>query len=148
MASRVKIIQGYPDPGQCGLPALKFDPSMWLAAQDFPILRTKADWVAGQPPECIRQSQDAIAWADHLVLLFPPWLGGVPALLTAEGVPKEVFRPQLEKLGTKHPCIRRDRHRGIAGWNAPGTLAHGDAEARRAGPMRATSSDCPNGVNS
>ncbi len=62
-----------------------------IAALDFPILRTKENWTTGRPPECIRESQEAIAWADHVVLFFPLWLGGMPALLKA--YLEQVFRP-------------------------------------------------------
>jgi putative NADPH-quinone reductase len=38
-----------------------------------------------------RQTQAAIAWANHLVILYPLWLGAMPALL--KGFLEQVLRP-------------------------------------------------------
>jgi putative NADPH-quinone reductase len=35
------------------------------------------------PPAAILPAQDAIAWADHLVLIYPLWLGTLPAIFKA-----------------------------------------------------------------
>ncbi|MDQ0465976.1 putative NADPH-quinone reductase [Caulobacter ginsengisoli] len=48
-----------------------------------PPVRTRAEFEGGQPPEEILQAQEAIAWADHLVIIFPLWLGTMPAALKA-----------------------------------------------------------------
>ena len=45
-------------------------------------IRSMQDF-AGEPPPAIRQVQENIAWAEHLVLLYPLWLGGPPAVLKA-----------------------------------------------------------------
>jgi putative NADPH-quinone reductase len=39
----------------------------------------------------VRQAQEAIRWADHLVILYPLWLGTMPALLKA--FLEQAFRP-------------------------------------------------------
>lgn len=49
----------------------------------FPILRTAMEFSAPAPEGTIRQAQDDIAWADHVVIVHPLWLGGEPALLKA-----------------------------------------------------------------
>ena len=49
----------------------------------FPILRTDKDFQSGVPPEQIRQCQELLNWAEHVVILFPLWLGSMPALLKA-----------------------------------------------------------------
>jgi putative NADPH-quinone reductase len=54
-----------------------------VAKLDFPLLRTKEEFEQGTVPDPIRQAQDAITWANHLVLLYPLWLGTMPALLKA-----------------------------------------------------------------
>lgn len=54
-----------------------------LAELDFPLLQSAADWMEGTPPTPIASAQADIAWADHLVILYPLWLGDVPALLKA-----------------------------------------------------------------
>jgi putative NADPH-quinone reductase len=62
-----------------------------VAQLDFPLLRTKEEFEKGQPPDSITPAQDAIAWADHLVIIYPLWLGSMPALLKA--FLEQVFRP-------------------------------------------------------
>ncbi len=62
-----------------------------VAQLEFPILRTKDDFEKGVAPEMIKQAQSTISWADHLVILYPLWLGSMPALLKAFF--EQVFRP-------------------------------------------------------
>jgi len=62
-----------------------------VARLDFPLLRSQADWENGDPPADIRTAQDALRWADHVVLFYPMWLGDVPALL--KGFLEQVARP-------------------------------------------------------
>ncbi|MGZ3273885.1 MAG: NAD(P)H-dependent oxidoreductase [Caulobacteraceae bacterium] len=50
---------------------------------NIPILNRAADFSAPAPEGVIRQAQDDIAWADHVVIVHPLWLGGEPALLKA-----------------------------------------------------------------
>lgn len=61
-----------------------------VARMDFPLLRGRDDQAA-PPPEQIREAQTMIAWADHLVMLYPIWNGGAPALL--RGFLEQTFRP-------------------------------------------------------
>ncbi len=72
-----------------------------VATLDFPLLRTKEDFEKGRPPDSIRQAQDAIKWADHLVILYPLWLGSMPALLKAflEQVLRPGFAFEYQKSG-------------------------------------------------
>jgi putative NADPH-quinone reductase len=58
---------------------------------DFPFLRTSEDFRAGTPPRSIRTCQELIMRADHLVILFPLWLGSMPAMLKA--FLEQVLRP-------------------------------------------------------
>jgi putative NADPH-quinone reductase len=62
-----------------------------VARLEFPWLRTKDEFEKGTPPDSIKQAQDAIRWADHLVIFYPLWLGSMPALLKA--FLEQVFRP-------------------------------------------------------
>ncbi len=104
MGERIIIIQGHPD-GQArhfghaladeyakgcedGGHAVR---RIEVAMLEFPLLRTKEEFEKGQPPDSIRRAQDAIRWADHLVILYPLWLGSMPALLKA--FLEQVFRP-------------------------------------------------------
>ena len=62
-----------------------------VAQLEFPLLRSAADWQEGKPCEAIRAAQQTIGWADHLVIVFPLWLGDVPALL--KGFFEQALRP-------------------------------------------------------
>lgn len=71
-----------------------------IAELDFPLLRTAEDWQDGTPVEAIQQSQQAITWAEHLVIIYPLWLGTMPALLKAFF--EQVFRPGFA-IGASEP---------------------------------------------
>ena len=104
MARRIAIIQGHPDAqarhfghaladeyakgAEDGGHEVK---RIEVATLDFPLLRTKEEFEHGIPPDSIKQAQDTIKWADHLVIIYPLWLGSVPALL--EAFFEQVFRP-------------------------------------------------------
>lgn len=62
-----------------------------VAELGFPLVASRADWESGDLPPDIRHAQDAIAWADHLTILYPLWLGDMPALL--KGFLEQVMRP-------------------------------------------------------
>lgn len=65
--------------------------SIIVSELDFPLLRTSEDFCTGTPTAAIRACQEDLAWADHLVILFPLWLGSMPALLKAFF--EQVLRP-------------------------------------------------------
>jgi putative NADPH-quinone reductase len=62
-----------------------------LGLLKFPWLRTSDDFRTGTPPPVIRKAQLALAWADHIVIHYPLWLGSMPALLKA--FLEQVLRP-------------------------------------------------------
>jgi putative NADPH-quinone reductase len=64
-----------------------------VAELDFPVLRSQAEWERGTLPASLAAAQAAIAWAEHIVLLFPLWLGDMPALLKA--FLEQVTRPSF-----------------------------------------------------
>lgn len=72
-----------------------------VAQLDFPLLSSKKDWENGVPPDAIRQAQEKIAWAQHLVILYPLWLGAMPALLKAFF--EQAFRPGFAIAKTTGP---------------------------------------------
>lgn len=61
------------------------------AQLDFPLLRSQKEWEHGPLPPALQKAQDDIAWAQHLVLFFPLWMGDMPALL--KGFLEQVARP-------------------------------------------------------
>jgi putative NADPH-quinone reductase len=104
MARRIAIIQGHPDAQarhfghaladeyvkgcEDGSHEVK---RIEVAKLDFPLLRTKEEFEKGMTPDSIKQAQDTIKWADHLVIIYPLWLGSMPALLQAFF--EQLFRP-------------------------------------------------------
>jgi putative NADPH-quinone reductase len=57
----------------------------------FPLLRNDKAYVSGKVPDSIRAAQKLITWADHIVVLYPMWLGTLPAKL--KGFLEQVLRP-------------------------------------------------------
>lgn len=62
-----------------------------VAGLEFPFLRTKEEFEKGAVPASLRPCQQAIGAADHLVIVYPLWLGEMPAMLKAFF--EQVFRP-------------------------------------------------------
>ena len=101
---RILLIQGHPDavtPHLCHTLAEAYAEGAsaaghevrWtdVARLDFPLLRSQQAWEQGTLPATLQTAQDDIAWAEHLVLFFPLWLGDMPALL--KGFLEQVARP-------------------------------------------------------
>ncbi|SMF07537.1 NAD(P)H-dependent oxidoreductase [Pseudogulbenkiania subflava] len=106
MSKRILVIQGHPDPAgghfchalaeayvQGGREAGHEVRLVEVATLDFPLLRSKEEFDNGTPVEAIRQAQESIAGAGHVVIVYPLWLGTMPALLKA--FLEQVFRPQF-----------------------------------------------------
>ncbi|TJW65958.1 MAG: flavodoxin family protein, partial [Mesorhizobium sp.] len=62
-----------------------------LAALNFPMLRTMQEFEHGAIPDSLKDAAGAIVWAEHIVFVFPLWLGTMPALLKA--FLEQVMRP-------------------------------------------------------
>lgn len=92
----ILIINGHPDPaskGLChalahsyaqgarkaGFPVRQLD----IAQLDFPLLHSQAEFERSPAPPAIVAAQSDILWARHLVVIYPLWLGDMPALLKA-----------------------------------------------------------------
>ena len=114
MAKRIVIIQGHPDPqgGHFGHALADAYASgaevaghqvrrVEVARLDVTFVRGQAEWGGGPLPAGLREAQAAIGWADHVVLVFPLWLGTMPALLKAflEQVLRPVFAFHLREGG-------------------------------------------------
>lgn len=96
MKRRILIIIGHPDPAPerlCRALAQAYREGAELAGHsvrvidiaglDVPVLRTQEDFLHQDVPAALQSAVDAIVEADHLVILFPLWLGTMPALLKA-----------------------------------------------------------------
>jgi putative NADPH-quinone reductase len=62
-----------------------------VAELEFPLIGSRRDWEADDIPADICRAQEAILWAEHLLILYPLWLGDMPALL--KGFLEQVMRP-------------------------------------------------------
>ncbi|MDO9113497.1 MAG: NAD(P)H-dependent oxidoreductase [Polaromonas sp.] len=104
MAKRIVLIQGHPDttvPHLCHALAAAYAAGaeeaghtvrfIQVAELDFPLLRSRQAWEEGALPAGLQQAQVDIRWAEHIVLLFPLWLGDMPAVL--KGFLEQVARP-------------------------------------------------------
>ena len=106
MPHRVVIIQGHPDPAgrhlchgladayaegatAAGNTVSRID----LAKLEIPVLRSQAEFESGSMPSSLNAARDAIVAADHIVLVFPLWLGTMPALVKA--FLEQVMRPGI-----------------------------------------------------
>ncbi len=61
-----------------------------LCELDFPWLRSAKEYAA-RPLGVIGSQQEHFRWADHVVIIYPLWLGSMPALLKA--YLEQVMRP-------------------------------------------------------
>jgi putative NADPH-quinone reductase len=101
---RILVVQGHPDRGarhfghalaeayregakQAGHEVHTLE----VATLEFPLVASAAEWQAGATAPAIVEAQRAIAWAEHVVILFPLWLGDMPARL--KGFFEQVLRP-------------------------------------------------------
>jgi len=133
--TRIAIIQGHPDPSPdryCRALASAYADGardarhevriVDVAKIDFPLLRTRADFETGSPPPSIAEAQATIAWAEHVVIIFPLWLGDVPALL--KGFLEQVLRPgfafRYRKKGMPEKLMRGRSARLVVTMGMPG----------------------------
>lgn len=110
MTKHIAIIQGHPDHAEerfCRVFAESYAQSARAAGHTvefidvahlaFPLLRSKAAYERGEVPTVLEPAQEAIRRANHLVLVFPLWLGDLPALL--KGFLEQILRPGFAYAG-------------------------------------------------
>ncbi|MBB3191025.1 NAD(P)H-dependent oxidoreductase [Halomonas cerina] len=106
MTRCILLLQGHPDPAASHLCHALADHYIAGAQEaghevrqavitrlDFPLLRSAEDWKEGRVSEGLAAVQQDIAWCDHLALVFPLWLGDMPALV--KGFLEQVMRPHF-----------------------------------------------------
>lgn len=103
-SKRIVLIDGHPDPDPArfvhaladtyaaaataaGHEVRRID----VAGVAFELLSSRSAWENGPMPRAIAEAQEDIAWAEHLVIFYPLWLGDLPALL--KGFFEQVMRP-------------------------------------------------------
>ena len=120
MTKRITILQGHPDPSGrhfCNALAEAYAEGARSAGHavrcievtklDLPLLRSPEDFYQGVAPPDVAAAQDAIRWADHLLIIYPLWYGHCPAVLHA--FLEQAFRPGFA-VGADASVLR---HRGL-----------------------------------
>ena len=104
MPKRIVIIQGHPDTHtrhfghaladeyakgaeDSGYEVRRIE----VAQLDFPLLQRKEVFERSELTVAVAPAVEAIKWANHVVIIYPLWLGSMPALLKA--FLEQVFRP-------------------------------------------------------
>jgi putative NADPH-quinone reductase len=104
VSRRITIIDGHPDPDQLHYVHALADAyergaraaghevrRIAVADLKLPLLCSARDFKSGKPSATVRRCQDDLAWAQHWVILYPLWLGSMPAML--KGFFEQVGRP-------------------------------------------------------
>ncbi|WP_020653170.1 NAD(P)H-dependent oxidoreductase [Massilia niastensis] len=104
MGTHILIIQGHPDFGAshlCHALAAAYAEGALAAGHtvetveparlSFPLLASASEWQEGTVPPGLLPAQQAFGRAGHIVLVYPLWLGDMPALL--KGFLEQVLRP-------------------------------------------------------
>lgn len=130
----ITIIQGHPDgEGEhfCHAIADRYEHGATAAGHkvhhldisklQFQLLRSKHEHEHGEVAADIERAQTYIKESDHLVIIFPLWLGGMPALL--KGFLEQVLRPgfayDLKKGFFKGRLLRNKSARIIVTMGMP-----------------------------
>lgn len=112
--TKILIVQGHPDaanPHFCHALEDQYAESavahghsvkrVNVGALEVPLLSSKAEWTDPPRIEFIHEAQKAIKDADHIVFIYPLWLGTMPAQLKAwlEQVLRKEFAFTMDKKG-------------------------------------------------
>lgn len=113
-----------------------------IATLDFPILRTMEEFTNRPLPVTLEDAAQAMKDAEHLVFVFPLWLGTMPALLKA--FLEQVMRPgvafaypEAGKSGFAKTLLKGRSARVVVTMGMPASfyrlwyLGHGIAGLRR-----------------
>jgi putative NADPH-quinone reductase len=110
MPEKILIIDGHPDCDQarlCHALANAYQKGceggghevrrINVAELKFPLILSSKEFESGQLPADISEAQGAIGWCTHMLIIYPLWLGAMPALL--KGFFEQVFRPGFAMEG-------------------------------------------------
>jgi len=115
---RLAIVQGHPDPAGdrlCRRLAAAYADGargaghevrvIEVATMPIAFLRSQADFEKGGADPAVAEAQQTLAWAEHWLVVYPLWLGSMPALLKAffeqACRPGFAFRYRRKKLPKK-----------------------------------------------
>lgn len=122
MPRRILVLDGHPDPDPgryCHALADQYAHGaasaghivhrLNLHEMDFADIASRGEWEAETSSPDIRKLQDELVWAEHLVIVYPLWLGAMPARLKA--LMEQCFRPAFA-FGGKAAAPGAGRLRG------------------------------------
>ncbi|WP_371514536.1 NAD(P)H-dependent oxidoreductase [Brevundimonas denitrificans] len=134
---RILIIEGHPDPSPqrlCHALAEAYREgareaghtlrTLILGDLDIPLLTSRSDWES--PRGIVEICQQDLLWAEHVVVIYPLWLGDVPAVLKA--FLEQVLRPDLRLIRSVRPRAGCSRG-GPRGWSSPWACRAGSISA-------------------
>lgn len=100
----ILILQGHPDANNghfCDAIANSYGSAakssghqvdqLTISELDFSLLANQEEFNNLSTSQDILDAQEKITWSDHLVIIYPLWLGGMPAIM--KGFFEQVFRP-------------------------------------------------------
>jgi putative NADPH-quinone reductase len=132
--TRILILQGHPDPSEthlCHAIAESYRIAaeqnghevqvIRIAQENIPYLRSKAEWESGDLPAVAKTGQAAVRTADHIVLVYPLWMGDLPAIVKAwiEQVLRKGFAFEMDGKRWK-PALKGKSARVIVTMGMPG----------------------------
>jgi putative NADPH-quinone reductase len=135
MPKNVCVLQGHPHPTgahychaladayaagaqEAGHEVSRFD----IGAMDFPLLRDPKDFLTDAPPT-VREVQEAVLKASHFVVVYPLWLGTMPAVVKAffEHFARAEFAIEQSEKGWPRKMLKGRSARVIVTMGMPAT---------------------------
>lgn len=123
MKGRIVVIDGHPDPDPGRLCHALADAYargaesaghgvevVTLAELEVPLLRSADEFNNQQPGPAVQRVQQAVEAANHVVLIYPLWLGTMPAMLKA--LLEQLFRPGFAFGGEGTKTVRSGKLKG------------------------------------
>ncbi|MES1201940.1 MAG: NAD(P)H-dependent oxidoreductase [Pseudomonadota bacterium] len=136
MRENILVIDGHPDPARQRLGHALAEAYcdgaratgkevrlITVAESEFPLLRTAADFATPPVSPAILRAREDLLWAHHIVLIFPLWLGGAPALLRGflEQVARASFVAETDGRGIR-PKLKGKSARVIVTMGMPALI--------------------------
>jgi putative NADPH-quinone reductase len=122
MARNIAILIGHPDPSPKRFARAIADAYANGARENgyqvhvidvgtltFPLLQSQSEWKETPVPAALLEAARTLAWADHILIIYPLWLGDVPAKL--KGFFEQVLRPMASSPQEDGPFA----HKPLAG---------------------------------
>lgn len=136
MVQKITLIQGHPDgeePHYCHALADAYRAGavdtghavkvLDIGQHDIKVLRSRKQWLRPEREPFIEESRAAVHWADHVVLIYPLWMGTMPAHLKTfiEQVFSEEFAFSIDENGW-HSKLKGRTARVIVTMGMPSTV--------------------------